>query len=78
MCACVCVCVLFFNGAGDRQCSFLQGFSMLPLLSACAFTIMPNYGFVTETICSQNYTYVTLGIRVLSLILDFYNTNNLT
>lgn len=37
--------------------------SQLPLISACAFTVMPNYSFVTETMCFQNYTYVIEDIQ---------------
>ena len=53
----------FFNHAGDRQCIFLKIFSRLPLLSACAFTIIPNYGSVTETACFQNYAYIIVDIQ---------------
>lgn len=40
---------------------------------------MPSYGFVTETVCFENYTYVIVDIQDQSglLKIDLYNTNNL-
>ena len=65
MCAC-----FFYNHAGDRQYNFLKRFSRLPLVSACAFTVMPDYGFVTETICFHNYIYVNADIQDPSGLLN--------